>query len=38
VPVQMRRRANGASSQSPLKSTAYLARAALAVFMSRARH
>ena len=38
VPVQMRRRANGAPSQSPLKSTAYLARAALAVFMSRARH
>jgi glycosyltransferase involved in cell wall biosynthesis len=37
VPVQMRRRANGAPSQSPLKSTAYLARAALAVFMSRAR-
>ena len=37
VPVQMRRRVNGAPSQSSLKSTAYLARAALAVFMSRAR-
>jgi hypothetical protein len=33
VPVQMRRRVN-APSQSSLKSTAYLARAALAVFMS----
>jgi glycosyltransferase involved in cell wall biosynthesis len=38
VPVKMRRRVNGAPSQSALKSTAYLARAALAVFMSRARH
>jgi hypothetical protein len=38
VPVKMRRRVNGAPSQSALKSTAYLARAALAIFMSRARH